>query len=141
MDIREYLDTDEAAVISLWRDCGLVVPHNDPAKDIARKLAVGRDLFLVGTTDEGIVSRLDLKSGDEVWSDRLRGHFSASPIFVDGRIYFFSEMGDCFVLKPGDRFELLATNKLESGFMASPAVAGKAIYARSKTHIYRIEQR
>ena len=56
MDIREYLDTDEAAVISLWRDCGLVVPHNDPAKDIARKLAVGRDLFLVGTADEGIVA-------------------------------------------------------------------------------------
>ena len=56
MDIREYLDTDEAAVISLWRDCGLVVPHNDPAKDIARKLAVGRDLFLVGTAGEGIVA-------------------------------------------------------------------------------------
>ncbi len=56
MDIREYLDTDEAAVISLWRDCGLVVPHNDPARDIARKLAVGRDLFLVGTADEGIVA-------------------------------------------------------------------------------------
>ena len=56
MDIREYLDTDEAAVISLWRDCGLVVPHNDPAKDIARKLAVGRDLFLVGIADEGIVA-------------------------------------------------------------------------------------
>ena len=56
MDTREYLDTDQAAVISLWRDCGLVVPHNDPAKDVARKLAVGRDLFLVGTTDEGIVA-------------------------------------------------------------------------------------
>ena len=58
---------------------------------------------------------------------------------ADGRIYFFSQMGDCYVIKPGKTFQLLASNKLEDGFMASPAVAGKAIYARGKAHVYRIE--
>ncbi len=48
MDIRPYREADEQVVITLWRDCGLVVPWNDPARDIARKLQVGRELFLVG---------------------------------------------------------------------------------------------
>ncbi|MGI9294329.1 MAG: GNAT family acetyltransferase [Pseudomonadales bacterium] len=56
MDIREFREADEDAVIALWRSCGLVVPHNNPHKDIARKLQVGRDLFLVGTEGEAIVA-------------------------------------------------------------------------------------
>ncbi len=95
--------------------------------------------YLYMTTDEGILSCIDLSSGKAIWSDRLRGHFSASPILANGRIYFFSEMGDCYVIKPGTSFQLLASNKLDDGFMASPAVTGKAIYARSKSHVYRIE--
>lgn len=40
---------DEAAAVALWRDCGLVRPWNDPHKDIARKLLVQPELFLVAT--------------------------------------------------------------------------------------------
>ena len=56
MDIRPYLDTDEAAVIALWEACGLTRAWNDPRKDIARKLAVQRDWFLVGTADGRVVA-------------------------------------------------------------------------------------
>jgi ribosomal protein S18 acetylase RimI-like enzyme len=48
MRLRPFNISDEAAIVSLWRDCGLVVPHNDPHKDIARKLAVNPELFIVG---------------------------------------------------------------------------------------------
>ncbi len=48
MDIRPFQPADEAAVIALWQQCGLVRPWNDPHKDIQRKLAVRPDLFLVG---------------------------------------------------------------------------------------------
>ena len=92
------------------------------------------------TTDEGILSCLDPKTGDAIWSDRIPGHYSASPILADKKLYFFSQMGDCYVINPGEKYELLSKNKLDDGFMASPAVSGKAIYARSKTHIYRIER-
>ncbi len=102
-------------------------------------VVAGRHLYM--TSDEGILSCIDLASGDAVWSERLRGHFSASPIYAGGLLYFFSEMGDTFVLRPGDTFDLVATNKLADGFMASPAVSGKSIIARSKTHVYRIEVR
>ena len=56
MDIRAYRDTDKHEIIALWHDCGLVVPQNDPAKDIDRKLQVDPELFLVGTLDERIVA-------------------------------------------------------------------------------------
>ncbi len=45
--IRSFEDKDEAAVIRLWKDCGLTTPSNDPALDIQRKKEVQRDLFLV----------------------------------------------------------------------------------------------
>ena len=56
LDIRVFDEQDTEAVIALWRECNLVVPWNDPGKDIARKLQVGRELFLVGETDGRIVA-------------------------------------------------------------------------------------
>lgn len=56
MNIREYKETDMDEVISLWHECGLVVPQNDPVLDIKRKLKKDRDLFLVGVTPKGIVA-------------------------------------------------------------------------------------
>lgn len=56
MDIRAFAEADEAAVIALWRACGLTRPWNDPGRDIARKLAVQRDLFLVGEAGGELVA-------------------------------------------------------------------------------------
>jgi ribosomal protein S18 acetylase RimI-like enzyme len=46
--VREYRETDLEAVVALWQECGLVVPQNNPRRDIERKLRVDSDLFLVG---------------------------------------------------------------------------------------------
>ena len=48
MNIRTYKSHDKQAIIALWRACGLVVPHNDPHRDIERKLADDPEGFLVG---------------------------------------------------------------------------------------------
>ena len=56
MKIRPFELKDQAAVIELWQACALVVPWNDPVKDIARKLKVDADLFLVGESDGEIVA-------------------------------------------------------------------------------------
>ena len=45
--IRPFAAADEAAVVALWRAAGLVVPHNDPHRDIARKRRVNPEWFLV----------------------------------------------------------------------------------------------
>ena len=53
--IRPFLEADERAVIQLWERCDLVVPWNDPARDVRRKLAVQRELFLVALVGDRIV--------------------------------------------------------------------------------------
>ena len=54
--IRSYQTVDESAVIDLWHRCNLVVPQNDPKKDIEMKRKVQADLFFVGTIDDQIVA-------------------------------------------------------------------------------------
>lgn len=56
MQIRPYWEADEADVVALWQACGLTRPWNDPYKDIARKLTVQRELFLVGELDGRVVA-------------------------------------------------------------------------------------
>ena len=58
MVIRPFADADREAVIRLWTDCGVVVPWNDPVKDIARKLSQQREMFLVAEQDGRIVGSL-----------------------------------------------------------------------------------
>ncbi|GMV94463.1 MAG: hypothetical protein AMXMBFR82_42410 [Candidatus Hydrogenedentota bacterium] len=56
MIVRPFEDADEDAVIELWSRCGLLRPWNDPRKDIARKMKVQPELFLVGTIDGRVVA-------------------------------------------------------------------------------------
>lgn len=56
LEIRPYKDQDEEAVVQLWIDCSLVVPWNNPRRDIQRKLKVQADMFLVGFKDGEIIA-------------------------------------------------------------------------------------
>lgn len=56
VEITVYKDQYQDQVIALWHVCGLVVPWNDPQKDIQRKMDVGLDLFLVGLAGEDVVA-------------------------------------------------------------------------------------
>jgi len=89
--------------------------------------------------EESFVTCVEAASGKVIWTERIGGKYAASPIYADGRLYFFDQQGTTKVLKPGRTCEVLATNTLANGFMASPAVAGKALFLRTKTHLYRIE--
>lgn len=109
-------------------------------KSVARTaspIIVGDLLYMV--SDDGAVTCLEVASGQQVWRERLPGNYAASPIYADGRLYFASQQGKTTVIKPGRTFEALATNVFENGCMASPAVEGKALFWRTKTHLYRIE--
>ena len=89
--------------------------------------------------EESFVTCVEAATGAVVWTERIGGKYAASPIYADGRLYFFSQDGTTTVLKPGRSLEVMATNTLASGFMASPAAEGKALYLRTKTHLYRVE--
>lgn len=89
--------------------------------------------------EESFLSAVDAGSGQVVWTERIGGKFASSPIHADGRLYFFSQEGVTTVIKPGRTLEVLARNSLDGGFMASPAADGKALYLRTKTHLYCVE--
>ncbi|HYR58495.1 MAG TPA: PQQ-binding-like beta-propeller repeat protein [Chthoniobacteraceae bacterium] len=120
----------------------------DPAKSVAweiKKAAPNKpSLLLIGDllylfNDGGIATCVEAKTGNVVWSERLGGNCSASPIYADGRIYMGNEEGKLAVLAPGREFKVLAENKFDDGFMSSPAVSGKALYLRTRTSLYRVE--
>lgn len=98
---------------------------------------VGDLLFAVN--DGGIAVCLDAKTGEVLWSERVGGNYSASPLFAAGRIYACNEEGKVVVFAAERTFKKLAENTLADGFMASPAVSDGALYLRSKTALYRIE--
>lgn len=56
LQVRPYQNDDEEVVIKLWIDCGLLVPQNNPQKDIQMKMAFQPDLFLVGTMENKVVA-------------------------------------------------------------------------------------
>jgi outer membrane protein assembly factor BamB len=97
------------------------------------------DGLIYTAAEENYVTCVEAATGQVVWTERIGGKYAASPIYGDGRLYFFSQQGTTTILKPGRTFEVLATNSLAGGFMASPAAAGKALFLRTKTHLYRIE--
>lgn len=101
-------------------------------------ILVGGGLYTV--TDSGIASCIDALTGEIRWQHRLGGNHSASPIHAGGRIYFQSEEGVTTVIAPGPRFEQLARNELDGSTLASIAVADGALFIRTGTHLYRIEE-
>lgn len=108
-------------------------PHTPSA------LAVGNELYIV--SDKGIASCLDAKTGQQIWTQRLGGNFSASPVYADGKIYFQSEQGDTTVIQPGKKFKALAKNRLQQRTLASFAVADSAIFLRTDSKLYRIQKK
>jgi outer membrane protein assembly factor BamB len=113
----------------VWKS-GKTVPKR------SSQLIVG-DLFFMAN-DSGVISCLDAKTGEVHWQERLEGEYWASPLYANGRIYFLTKEGKANVIAARPVFELLAENKLDGGFNASPAVVGDDLLLRSFTHLYRI---
>ena len=97
------------------------------------------DDLLYGIDDNGVATCWEPKTGKVLWNERIGGNYSASVLAADKRLYFFSEEGKGTVVAAGPKFEKLAENQLDAGFMASPSVAGKALFLRTRTHLYRVE--
>ena len=98
----------------------------------------GDHLYMVA--DNGVATCVAAKSGEVVWSERLgAGEFAASPIFSNGRIYCFSMSGNGVVFAASPEFKRFSQGKFADGFMASPAVTGKALILRTKSAVYRVE--
>jgi outer membrane protein assembly factor BamB len=85
------------------------------------------------------------KSGEVVGQIRLgdakREGFSASPVAVEGRIYFTNDEGETFVLNPAPDFRLLHVNRIGEQTLASPALVDGRWYIRTARHLIAIGAR
>jgi hypothetical protein len=91
--------------------------------------------------DTGILAVLDAKTGAELFKVRIGGGghtFSASPVAAGKRIYFLTENGTTIVLESAGHYKEIARNDLDEMSLASPAIAGGAIYIRTATKLYKI---
>ncbi len=90
----------------------------------------------------GVLSCVDSKTGRPHYVrqrlDKLGGVY-ASPVGAAGRVYIAGRNGTTYVLKHGTSFQVLAVNKLEESFTASPAIVGKDLYLRGEKFLYCIE--
>jgi outer membrane protein assembly factor BamB len=97
--------------------------------------------FLKG--NKGILSCYDAANGVQHYGrQRLQGirDVYASPLAVSGRIYIVDLKGNGVVVKHGKEFELLASNKLDESFAASPVVIGNDLFLRGDRHLYCISE-
>jgi len=95
-------------------------------------------------SNNGILSTFDAKTGKPHYQlQRLESaaNIFASPVGAAGRVYFTSQQGTTVVLKHGPTFEIVAENKLDDGFNASPALVDNEIYLRGNKSLYCIAEK
>jgi outer membrane protein assembly factor BamB len=100
---------------------------------------VANDKFLVVPTAFGVVSCLDVKSGESLWEHEFDRGFSSSPVLVADRIYIIDESGTTQIFKMGAEFELLGTADIGEPVYATPALVNDRIYVRSLAHLFCIQ--
>ena len=93
--------------------------------------------------DNGILTVFDARTGERVYRARVGGGgftFSSSPWAYGGHVFFLSEDGETFVARAGSSYEEVGRNPLEEMTLASPAIAGDAIYIRTQSRLYRLSE-
>ncbi len=116
------------------------------AWEVREDVPIGSSPVLAGdllymVSDSGMLTCLEAKTGTTVWSERLSDGHGASLLYAEGRIYVPNKEGMTTVIQPGRAFRELAANQLDGGHWASPAVAGSSLLLRTKTHLYRIQNK
>lgn len=96
--------------------------------------------------DPGIAQCIDLKTGEQIWSERLRGPGPvgqnwSSIVLSEGKCYAVNQGGDAFVFKASPTFELLATNSMGEKVIGSVAVSDGQLFIRGHKHLFCIGKR
>ena len=99
-------------------------------------IAVDRFFLTVGEAGNEIYC-FEAATGQIPWHEPF-GHTHASPVTAGGLVYFLNDKGVTRVIKPGDKYELVASNELGEKCFASPALSRGQIFLRGATNLYCI---
>ena len=91
-------------------------------------------------THTGILTRFDAKTGEQTYKSRVGegGDFTTSPWGYNGKVFCMNEEGKTYVIRAGDKYELLDSNDLGEMTLATPALVGDRLILRTENHLYAI---
>lgn len=93
--------------------------------------------FLLGINNSGIAYCYEAATGEVFWRERIGMHH-ASPVLIDGLVYFINDDGQVNVIKPGTTFERVARYELGEPCYASPAISEGQVFLRGFEHLFCI---
>jgi outer membrane protein assembly factor BamB len=99
-------------------------------------IAYGEHLYVC--PNGGVIGCYELSTGKQVYSHRIAGGYTASPVAAEGRLYCTSEEGFVRVIKTGPKFELLAANAMGETCMSTPAISDGMLFVRTERHLYAL---
>ncbi|MFA6244517.1 MAG: PQQ-binding-like beta-propeller repeat protein, partial [Candidatus Hydrogenedentales bacterium] len=120
-------------------DTHVVWKMTEDAPHESSPVLVGDLLYTMG--DKGMLICMEATTGKQVWSQRMPNDIWASLLATNDRIYLLDKKGGTTIIATGREYRELAVNALDGEVMASPAVAGDSLLLRTKTHLYRIQEK
>jgi outer membrane protein assembly factor BamB len=105
------------------------------------ELAYDGGLYVLSHT--GILVRLDAKTGQQTYKTRIGegGDYTASPWGYGGKIFCLDEEGRTYVIRAGEKYELIGSNELGEMALATPALVGDRVILRTQNRLYSIRNR
>ena len=97
-----------------------------------------KDGLIYTVNTRNILMCIDAATGEEIWSTHVTSNYNASPIYINGNIWFFSVKGEVLVIKAGRKYEVVAKNQMDSGIWATPAILRNSVIMRTQKYLYRI---
>lgn len=130
--------TVTAIRLSAKSDSERIAWHRDDlGSDVPTPTISQNRLYVVG--DKGMLWCLEPATGKTIWEEQLpksRLAYSSSPVVADGHVYITREDATTFVIKDADKFELVATNQLDSSTVSTPVAAADRIFLRTYDKLY-----
>lgn len=97
---------------------------------------------LFQTTRGGIVSAVEVKSGTDLWDDRMAGKHVPAPLVIGDKMLFSNDRGESYLIRATpEKFEQVGMNQLAEPISASPAVADGALFMRTSGALYKIAKK
>lgn len=112
-----------------------IVADGRPCKDCPS----GRGRYFLLVSDNGIASCFEARTGNRYWMERIGPHYSASAVSAGGLVHFLSDRGVTTIVRPGEKFDVVAENKLGEDCYASPAISQGRIFIRGERNLYCIQ--
>jgi outer membrane protein assembly factor BamB len=104
------------------------------------QLAYDGGLYVLSHT--GILTRFDARTGVQSYKSRIGegGDFTSSPWGYNGKVFCIDEEGKTYVIRAGEKYELLDSNDLGEMALATPALIRDRLILRTENHLYSIRK-